>query len=506
MSKISERTENYLHEEIIGLERILVLTLDSQHKILNVHSSKPDWQIPDLQNGKILPEALVAVLDAAGRSDEVVVFPYVGLGQQVFNVHVVCEGPHTEVILHDVTEAHDQERVLQQHGHEISLLSDQQAILNTELAQLNKELSLSKKKAEKASEAKSQFIATMSHEFRSPITSIMGYTKLLRSELPDSANPQAVQRASWYLLMLVENLLEQSRDGDESHELNPTQVSLTRLMRDIGELFQTQADAKGVGLSVDLNSDEVEVEIDELRLRQILINLLSNALRYTTAGQVSLTAGHREGLLSISVCDSGIGIASDDLERIFEPFTHVGENAALGAGLGLTITRQLIERMNGQLEVESTVGVGSEFRLMIPCQGIEKVSHDNAVLSGDVLWVDDDQDILSLYQVYLEDWGLTVHTASTVAQAKEAMQRCFCPVVISDLYLTDGNGFELMQNLFEKWPAIEGIIISGAGNAGLALESKENGIRAFLNKPVDLEALRDQISTSFSRASTNHVV
>ena len=498
MTGISERAAQYLREELLKRESYTVLVLAGDRTILSVQESNPDWHLAGLEQGLTLPESLSPLLDVSEGAPEPLVFPYVRISGMVIDVHVLQgEGP-VELVLHDVTEAHLKEQTLQQRAHEISLLSERRAVLNKELEELNRELLLRRQQAEKASAAKSRFIASMSHEFRSPIASIMGYADLLRTELPDSRNPRALQQASWHLLTLVENLLEQAREGDENVSLNLSRFSLDRVVDDIDALFRTQADGKNLEFIVESSPHGVEIELDELRLRQILINLISNALRYTFAGQVSFHAEHRGNTLHLYVRDTGRGIAPVDLKRIFEPFTRVGEDNSSGAGLGLTITRQLVDRMDGKLEIESKPEVGSEFHVYIPCPRIHDTDSEALPLSGEVLWVDDDQYILSLYQVLLEDWGLTVHTASSVAQGKELMKQHVCPVVVSDLHLTDGDGFELLKEIWAEWPQTEGIIISGSEINDLSHGSTEKQARAFLQKPIDLKVLRSELVMAFA--------
>jgi signal transduction histidine kinase/ActR/RegA family two-component response regulator len=506
MRRIRQRAAHYLRDELFKHERITVLALNAQRKIVSINRSTSDWRLTGLYRGSDLPESLNSLLDSAHTVDGPAVFRYVEFDGYIVDIHVLGDEKSAEIVLHDVTEAHAKEQTLQQRAHENSLLSDQQVALNAELADLNQELLLRRRQAEKASEAKSRFIASMSHEFRSPIASIMGYADLLEAELPESDNPQALQRASWHLLTLVENLLEQAREGEKNVPLNPTRFSLDRLVNDIKALFQMQADAKSLGFSVEFSPVGIEIELDELRLRQILINLVSNALRYTTQGQVDIRLLHRDETLFIRVRDTGRGIAAEDMEKIFEPFTHVGDGGASGTGLGLTITRQLVKRMGGKLEIDSKPGVGSEFRVNIPCLQVSGGHTTVPVMTGKVLWVDDDQDILGLYRVLLEDWGLQVYTASSVDQAKEMMKRHSCPVVVTDMHLTDGDGLELMRHFWAKQPEVEGIIISGSGIVELAPETMTSGIRAFLQKPIDHNVLGTELAAAFAKVTPDHAV
>lgn len=506
MNRVSQSAAHYIRDELLKRERFIVIAVDATHKIVSVNHSTPEWKLPGLIRGADLPDALSSLLSASGGEDEPMVFPYVELQGYFVDIHIIGNESSADLVIHDVTETHEKEQTLQQRAHENSLLSEQRATLNSELAELNQELFLRRRQAEQASAAKSHFIASMSHEFRSPIASIMGYADQLHEELPDSENPQALQRASWHLLTLVENLLEQARDGDENVKLNPSRFSLDRLVSDIEVLFKNQSVAKGLDFEVKCSPEGLELECDELRLRQILINLTSNAFRYTQKGQVSVHFRHRDDKLFIRVRDTGQGIAPEDIEKIFEPFTRVGSGNAPGAGLGLTITRQLLKRMGGQLKVDSKPGVGSEFRAGIPCPRVQDPRREISQLSGTLMWVDDDQDILSLYQVVLESWGLRVMTASSVTQAKEVMKQHECPLIITDMHLTDGNGLELFKHFRKDQPTIAGIIISGSGIVDLTPEIAESGIRAFLQKPIDNDVLYKEVVAALNGDSPEHTV
>lgn len=208
----------------------------------------------------------------------------------------------------------------------------------------------------------------------------------------------------------------------------------------------------------------------------------------------------------IRVRDTGQGIAADDLERIFEPFTRVGGGNTSGTGLGLTITRQLVKRMGRQLEVESKPGVGSEFRVGVACPRIQDEHHKMTPLSGTVLWVDDDQDILSLYQLVLENWGLRVLTVSSVSQAKEMIKHHDFLVVITDMHLTDGDGLELFRYLRAKRPGILGIIISGSGLVDIPTDISASGILKFLQKPIEAEVLYTELAAALNGGSPEHTV
>jgi signal transduction histidine kinase/ActR/RegA family two-component response regulator len=475
----------------------MLITVSPNQQIVSLVCSHDDWEVNGLQSGAMLPDTLQSLCSVASETTEPMVFHYVAFDGIWVDVHVLVSKDGFDLILQDVTQAHQNEQILQQKALEISLLSQKQAEMNAELEQLNEELVQRRREAELASQAKSRFIASMSHEFRSPITAVMGYADLLQKEFPDSGKPPAIQRASWHLLTLVENLLEQARLDEPAGTLNPGRFLLQDVIRDIEELFRLRADSKGLNLEFRVPDKELHVELDELRLRQVLINLLGNALGYTQAGSVTVECEHADNWLEISVHDTGVGIADADLEQIFKPFMRVGRQASAGAGLGLTITQQLVKRMGGALSVTSTQGQGSEFQFKIPCPevSLNDLAETNVTERSDIriLLVDDDHDVLSLYSLLMSEWGWDYRTATGVEQAEQVFAQHPCQIVLTDLHLVDGNGLELLEVLHQREPQLVSILTSGSGEQVVQGSSQPGIYAEFLQKPVSADDLHRTI-------------
>ena len=272
-------TVDYLYKEVLQNTRCLIVSLDASGVVIDLACPWGNWSVDDIEIGKSLPDTLRAILDVTPRTQAIIQYPFIYLDDAlVVDVHVQSDGRFRQIILRDVSEIHRAEVNFQQKAHEVSLLLEKQS-------ELNRMLEIQRVELERASQAKSRFIASMSHEFRTPITSIMGHADLLARQMSDTSLPAAIQRASWHLLTLVENLLEQSRQGEGYLQLSPAPVDLINILQDMLDLFTLQAETKGLELSIVAPTSKVPLEVDELRLRQVLINLLSNAIRYTEQGQ-----------------------------------------------------------------------------------------------------------------------------------------------------------------------------------------------------------------------------
>jgi len=244
------------------------------------------------------------------------------------------------------------------------------------LAQQARELAQARDTAEAASRAKSTFLANMSHELRTPLNAILGYAQRLKRDEslaePPRRAARTIQQSGEHLLLLINDVLDLSKIEAGKVELRPEAVRLRGFLQGIEDIMRVRSDEKGLEFNVEIDPDlPAQVEVDEKRLRQILLNLLGNAVKFTDRGRVclrvicvpSMDSSATHVRLRWEVEDSGIGIAPSDSQRIFRPFEQVGEleRQAGGTGLGLSICQELIALMGGQIQVESTLGRGSRF-------------------------------------------------------------------------------------------------------------------------------------------------
>jgi len=249
--------------------------------------------------------------------------------------------------------------------------------MTASLARTDLELKQAKEAAEAANHAKSIFMATMSHELRTPLHGILGYAQILQLDDTLTASQKeklaVIEQSGKHLLMLIEDVLDITTIEMGKVEFCPAQFHLPTLLKNISTLMQIQADSRDITFQFEIDYSHLPTMVygDEKRLRQVLINLLGNAIKFTDRGQVTLRIGIGNQEFSIpnsskirfEITDTGIGIAPQDLEIIFRPFQQIGDlnRRAEGTGLGLAICRSFVELMGGELHVTSTLGQGSRF-------------------------------------------------------------------------------------------------------------------------------------------------
>ena len=234
-------------------------------------------------------------------------------------------------------------------------------------------------RAQAADRAKSEFLAHMSHELRTPLNAIIGFSDMLLSAPTGSSEKLAgyikdINRAGWHLLGVVNDILDLAKIGAGKLDLSETKVDFAALIESSLAMIRGRLEEKRITLERDIDGGLPELHIDELKFKQILLNLLSNAVKFTPAGgRVRVATARRPDAFVIAIADNGIGIAADDLPKILVPFTQLDSKVSRkyeGTGLGLPLTKGLVELHGGSLSIESTQGVGTTVTVRLPAERI----------------------------------------------------------------------------------------------------------------------------------------
>ena len=395
----------------------------------------------------------------------------------------------------------------------------------TDRIRTREELLQARLAAEQANQAKSAFLANMSHEIRTPMTAILGFADLLGDQLEDPENlslVHTVQENSKLLMQIINDILDLSKIESGRFEISIAPCSITAIVEEVVSLMNVRANEKKLVLSTSLDPEIPDIQTDGLRLKQILLNLVSNAIKLTDFGSVQICVRKRsESQMCISVVDTGLGLSEQDQRKIFEPFTQVDASDTRrvgGTGLGLTISRRLAEQLGGSLSVESVVGEGSTFNVALPLKASssQDVTADNAgaadehhvmIPTGDtplprlnchVLVVDDRRDIRFLAQRLIESAGGRVTPVENAAEALRAIADhppCGSfDLVLTDIQMPEMDGYQLTRRLRES--GFDRPIIALTAHA--RKEDFERclaaGCDAYTSKPIDKRKLLELIA------------
>ena len=375
------------------------------------------------------------------------------------------------------------------------------ALLNAQLFRELKEQSL---ELELASRHKSEFLASMSHELRTPLNAVLGFSEVLLERMFGDINERQeeylrdIHGSGKHLLELLNEILDLSKVEAGRMELAYSSFDLQLLLDDAVSMLRERAAAHGIELRVEIGEDVDQVYSDELRLKQIVLNLMTNAVKFTgDGGSVTVIARRTGAELEITVADTGIGIPEADRERIFESFQQGGRGSSReeGTGLGLTLSRRLVELLGGRMWLETDVGVGSTFGFTLPVgPQADPADAGDVEPAGEIVLIEDDRPSLDLMSAYLSGAALRVTAARDGQSGLEAVRRVRPDAVLLDIRLPGIDGWAVLQALKsdDETRGIPVIVVSivDERTRGVAL-----GAAAYLVKPVGrddlLEALRD---------------
>jgi PAS domain S-box-containing protein len=332
---------------------------------------------------------------------------------------------------------------------------------------IEKRLREQREEAIEANRLKSQFLANMSHELRTPLNSIIGFTTRVIKKSKDDLSPiqlenlEIVKEEGQHLLALINDLLDYSKIEAGKMDVNIEAFNLDTVIDEALSMTKGLMDEKEIQFEKVIKSNsELQIVSDRIKMKQILVNLLSNAFKYSDQGKVTLSIGKIDKCYNISVCDEGIGIEKGQLENIFDEFHQIDGSYTRkvgGTGLGLAITKRFVEMMGGRIHVESTIDVGSCFTIMMPMDYNEKcLAEDHIDIGGlqeesnnTVVFIEDDTSTRKLYSQYLSEEGFIPISIDEEKNIIEEVIKINPIVIILDIILKNRDGWDILNKLKE---------------------------------------------------------
>ncbi|MDB5906220.1 MAG: hybrid sensor histidine kinase/response regulator [Massilia sp.] len=430
------------------------------------------------------------------------------------------------VVSYNATTFHDRDRKLQGVFAAARDVTERKQFEHA-LQETNSALEAAKAAAEKANRAKSEFLSSMSHELRTPLNAVLGFAQLMASEVPAPAPHQQrsidqILKGGWYLLRLINEILDLAMIESGKVTISQESMSLGDVLQDCRGMIEPQAAKRGIALTFPKFDKQVFVHADRTRVKQVMINLLSNAIKYNTAGGSVIVQCVVSGKdrVRISVKDTGAGLAPHQIEQLFQPFNRIGKEDSTeeGTGIGLVVTKQLVELMGGQIGVESSVGIGTVFWFELdaaeaPALALESLHEVSLKRSArtrlpsdhpTLLYVEDNPANLSLVEQLIERRGDLKLLTAIDGHLGIELARAYLPdVILMDINLPGISGYGALKILSED-PATAHIPVL-ALSANAVPRDIEKGLEAgffrYLTKPIRVREFMDALDVALRHAA-----
>ncbi len=485
-----------LSEFLSGELHYLSLKFDEDDRLARFEGNAEFYGIdvharPAKTAGELLP--FLAGIDVSVAQH----LPYIEfIDNIVTDIYLYPDNTGFEVILLETGAQHHAQQAVQQQANE-------NAILHYRLKQLTEELRQKNILLEKANRAKSEFIATVSHELKTPLASILGYAELLdnfRDEGEINAAASAISRSGSYLLSLIDNLLEQGRVDSGQVVIQKYPCAITSLLSDIQNIIQPLAQKKQLAFRIENNVDGSRFNIDEQHVKQVLINLLTNAVKYTEEGHIMLSVDYANANLTFKTSDTGIGIPAAELNDVMLPFKRAShQQTTEGIGLGLSVSHRLAELMDGNLEITSTTGKGTTVTFTIPATRADQQHHSvgssRKANQVHILLVEDDADLSALFETLLTGYGFHASTVSNREDLLHALQAHHPDIILMDHNINGQNGLDMLKEINKKGYTGKTILVTASPDQSLVDQAAKAGCCDFLQKPVTHDRLIETIQS-----------
>ena len=401
-------------------------------------------------------------------------------------------------------------------------LQEQEAYTRSLIETNNTELEKARQVAEKANRAKSEFLSSMSHELRTPLNAVLGFAQLMASDVPPPTQPQQrsidqILKGGWYLLRLINEILDLAMIESGKVTMSEEAMSLLDVLQDCEAMISPQAQKRGIGMHFPRCGNAFYVHADRTRVKQVMINLLSNAIKYNqSGGSVQVKCSQRGDRVRVSVTDTGAGLDAKQMAQLFQPFNRLGQENSQeeGTGIGLVVTKQLVELMKGKIGVDSTVGVGTTFwvefkasrapQLVLGEGEVLPVVQEDSDTQRTLLYVEDNPANLALVeQLIARRSDLKLLTAIDAHLGIDLARTCQPDVILMDINLPGISGFGALRILHDD-PLTSHIPVM-ALSANAVPRDVEKGLEAgffrYLTKPIKVVEFMDALDVALHHAA-----
>ncbi len=471
------------------------LRVSGDHRLLEMWGSSEEFGLGPLEIGEDVAGVAPFICDYA--LTEQVELPFVtDASGHAYHVHLLPDGDSRFVLFIDARRELKERQRHQQTANELKLLLERERRLIGELIDARTELVIRRREAEEESRRRGEYIATMSHEFKTPITAMLAHAERLGEELEPAEiqdTTQAIRRLTQQQLWLIDNLLVRARLEADGFAIHRAPTDPRALVDDLCLVFAPLAAERELSFAARVEQNVPNfLVLDSLHVRQILVNLLSNAVKFTDEGGVELVVEYVDGNLEASVRDTGPGISAEDQAVLYQRYARGREEPrAAGSGLGLSLSRRLVDALDGELRIETEPGSGTQATMRVPAEPADLGTADSADAAGGLIVLgEDDPDITDLLTARLGEAGFQIHGLADGEAVVEAVLSSDPRLVILDVNMPKLDGPAAARRLRERGFRAPILALSGATDREDIEYALASGCTEFLRKPPHIPTLK----------------